>query len=173
MNYFETTTMPNKQVEFKEWDARTEPVTPTSVDFFGKAERKYAGTIDSPLDYSCVMIPRFRHHDLAGDIDQEIKVWTQNICIAYGCRLEAIDVQLDYLHWIMAIPLSKSIDSCVRILRKKTSEKVFESYPRLRLFDAPLFWALEYSIAQGKTPHSKEQIKDFILQVRKNQGYIK
>ncbi len=53
------------------------------------------------LDYACLLLPRFPHHYLTGEVLERLGEWIPQICIAYGWRLEYISVRPDYLQWIV------------------------------------------------------------------------
>jgi putative transposase len=126
------------------------------------------------LDYACLLIPRFEHHFLAGDLTERMADWMQEICVAYGWRLEHIAVRPEYLQWIVSVPPSNSPSHVMRIMRQQTSDRIFVDFPRFHKENpSGDFWAPGYLIMGGGQPLSQKLIKDFIKQTRQRQGIIR
>ena len=123
------------------------------------------------LTYACLLIPRFGSHHLTGDLAVRISEWIPNICIAYGWRLEYISVRPDYLQWVVNVPPSSSPGHLMRVMRKQTSEKIFEDFLRLKKENpSGDFWAPGYLIMGGSQPHPSKLVKDYIQSTRERQG---
>jgi REP element-mobilizing transposase RayT/DNA-binding response OmpR family regulator len=124
------------------------------------------------LDYVCLLVPRFTHHHLTGDLSERIGEWVPQICIAFGWRLEYISVRPEHLQWIANVPPATSPAYLMRILRQHTSEKIFTDFPRFKK-DNPSgdFWAPGYLIMGGSQPPPTQLIKDYIAQTRQRQGF--
>jgi REP element-mobilizing transposase RayT len=123
------------------------------------------------LSYSCLLIPRFSDHYLTGDITEDLSGWMKEICISYGWRLDAIMIRPGYLQWIMTVPLTTNPAQFMQITRQQTSRKIFDDYPRFKRKNlSGDFWALGFSITPGNQFQSAENISNFILQTRRNQG---
>lgn len=125
------------------------------------------------LTYVCLLIPRFTHHLLTGDLSERLSEWLHQICIAYAWRLEHISLRPDYLQWIVNVPPATSPGYLMRILRQQTSQKIFFEFPRFKK-DNPSgdFWALPYLIMAGTQSPSSQLIKEFIQQTRTRQGIV-
>ena len=123
------------------------------------------------LDYACLLVPRFTHHHLTGDLLERLGEWVPQICIAFGWRLEYISVRPPYLQWIVNVPPATSPGYLMRILRQHTSEKIFAEFPRYKKENpSGDFWAPGYLIMGGAQPPPAQLIKDFIAQTRQRQG---
>ena len=123
------------------------------------------------LDYACLLVPRFAHHHLTGDLSDQLSDWVPEICIAFGWRLEYISVRPGYLLWIANVAPATSPGYLMRILRQHTSEKVFSEFPRFKKENpSGDFWAPGYLIMGGSQPPPAHLIKDFISQTRQRQG---
>jgi REP element-mobilizing transposase RayT/DNA-binding NarL/FixJ family response regulator len=123
------------------------------------------------LDYACLLVPRFTHHHLIGDLSDELSEWVPNICIAFGWRLEYISVRPEHLLWIVNVPPATSPGYLMRMLRQHTSERVFSEFPRYKKENpSGDFWAPGYLILGGSQPPPAQLIKDFIAQTRQRQG---
>jgi REP element-mobilizing transposase RayT len=127
--------------------------------------------ISYELSYSCLLIPRFSDHYLAGDITGDLPRWIKEICISYGWRLGATMIRPGYLQWIISVPLTTNPAQFIRLTRQQTSQKIFEDYPRYKRKNLSVdFWAPGFSVAPGNQFQSVETVNNFILQTRRNQG---
>jgi REP element-mobilizing transposase RayT len=116
-------------------------------------------------------VPRFTLHLLVGDLSVCLSDWVQEICIAFGWRLEYISVRPEHLLWIVNVPPATSPGYLMRILRQHTSEKVFTDFPRFKKENpSGDFWAPGYLMMGGSQPPPVHLIKDFIAQTRQRQG---
>lgn len=128
-----------------------------------------SGTYD--LTYACLLVPRFSNHHLTGDLSDSLSVWMPNICVAFGWRLEHLSVRPDYLQWVVNVPPTASPGYLMRIMRKQTSEKIFDDFPRLKKENpSGDFWAPGYLIMGGSQPHPSKLVKDYINRTRERQG---
>jgi REP element-mobilizing transposase RayT/DNA-binding response OmpR family regulator len=126
------------------------------------------------LDYACLLVPRFPQHILIGDLSDRLSDWVQETCVAFGWRLEYISVRPEYLLWIVNVPPTTSPGYLMRIKRQRTSEKIFEEFPRFSKENpSGEFWAPGYLIVGGSQPPQMELIKEFIAQTRQRQGINK
>jgi REP element-mobilizing transposase RayT len=136
-----------------------------------------AETISHPsadeLVFSCLLIPRFHDHYLAGDITENLVEWMRQVCISYGWRLDAIVVRPGYLQWVMTVPLNANPAQFMRITRRHTSQKIFEDFPRYKNKNlSGEFWAPGNFVVPGNQLLTSETINKFILQTRRNQGIV-
>jgi REP element-mobilizing transposase RayT/CheY-like chemotaxis protein len=123
------------------------------------------------LDYACLLVPRFPHHHLIGDLSDRLADWLYETCIAFAWRLEFISVRPDYLLWIVNVPPPTSPAYLMRIKRQRTSEKIFDDFPRYKKENpSGDFWAPGYLIMGGSHPPPVQLIKEFIAQTRQRQG---
>jgi REP element-mobilizing transposase RayT len=123
------------------------------------------------LSYACLLIPRFSDHYLSGDITEDLPRWIQEICVSFGWRLGAIVIRPGYFQWVITVPLTANPAQFMRITRQLTSQKIFEEYPRYKRKNLSSdFWAPGFSVAPGCQFQSEENISNFIMQIRKNQG---
>jgi REP element-mobilizing transposase RayT len=123
------------------------------------------------LDYACLLVPRFTHHHLVGDLSDCLSEWVHEICIAFAWRLEYMSVRPEYMLWIVNVPPATSPGYLMRMLRQHTSEKIFTDFPRFKKENpSGDFWAPGYLIMGGSQPPPAQLIKDFIAQTRQRQG---
>jgi REP element-mobilizing transposase RayT/CheY-like chemotaxis protein len=126
------------------------------------------------LNYACLLVPRFDHHHLTGDMADRLATWVPQVCVAFGWRLEHIAVRPEYLQWVVSVPPSASPGYIMRIIRMQTSERIFKEFPRLK-DENPSgdFWAPGYLIMGGAQAHPQKLVRDFIQQTRQRQGLRK
>ena len=188
MNPFEsiTTETEEKQTEQKETQVTAPTMTPAPEakqpeEFVAsKAEAGSAldtGVFPQPfageLSYCCLLIPRFHDHYLSGDITEYLVEWMREVCISYGWRLDAISVRPGYMQWIMSVPLNANPAHFIRVIRRHTSQKIFEDFPRYKQKNiSGEFWAPGNFVVPGNQLQSPESVNNFILQTRRNQGIV-
>ena len=123
------------------------------------------------LTYACLLVPRFSTHHLTGDLSEQLSEWMPNICVAFGWRLEHLSVRPDYLQWVVNVPPTTSPGYLMRIIRKQTSAKIFDDFPRQKKENpSGDFWAPGYLIMGGSQPHPSKLVKDYIKRTRERQG---
>lgn len=197
MNSFEYSSTETEQLEVEKRDTQTvsqepgpvsvsisvpEPVTvpevevekeintegPLSIEAF---EMDAVSQISTQLTYACLLIPRFSDHYLTGDITKDLEIWMKEVCISYGWRLDAITIRPGYIQWGMTVPLTANPAQFMKIIRRQTSQKIFEDYPRFSRKNVSVdFWAPGFSVVPGSRLQSAEDINNFILQIRRQQG---
>lgn len=187
MNSFEYVSTETEQVQLEHGETQTtlRPSIPapvpetnleeenptTSVGDSEVVELESIPQISYELSYSCLLIPRFSDHYLAGDITEDLPRWMKEICISYGWRLTGIMIRPGYLQWVMSVPLTANPAQFMRITRQLTSQKILEDYPRYKRQNlSGDFWAPGFSVVPGAQFQSMESINNFILQTRRNQG---
>ena len=125
----------------------------------------------SELSFACLLIPRFSDHYLAGDITEALVEWMKQVCISYGWRLDAISIRPGYLQWVMSVPLNANPAHFMRLIRRHTSERIFEDFPRFKQKNVSgEFWAPGNCVVPGSQLQTVEQVNEFILQTRRYQG---
>jgi REP element-mobilizing transposase RayT len=128
--------------------------------------------LSSELSFSCVLIPRFSDHYLAGDIVDWLAKWMKQVCISYGWRLEALAIRPGYMQWVMHVPMNSNPAQFMRLIRRYTSEQIFEDFPRFKQKNVSgEFWAPGNLVLPGNQLQSPDQVNEFILQTRKYQGF--
>lgn len=153
---------------------RPEPETPVSQNAVSRkvvlepfSRRLY------DLSYACLVIPRFNHHRLSGDVVEFLRQTVYQICVSYGWTLDYILVRPEYLQWVISAPATTPPSRCIGTIRKLTSEKIFEDFPHYKQDNlGDDFWAPGYLLLVGSTPHPPEIIVDFIRLTRQRQGNL-
>lgn len=148
-------------------DQPPQPAAEKSVNIPPAATPQFS----SDLSFACVLVPRFSDHYLVGDIVDYLRQWMQQVCISYGWRLDAISIRPGYLQWVMQVPLNANPAQFMRVIRRSTSEKIFEDFPRFQQKNiSGEFWAPGNFVVPGNQLQTPEQVNEFILQTRRNQG---
>lgn len=125
----------------------------------------------SQLSYTCVLIPRLPKHHLTGRLGEKLSQWVQQLCLAFGWRLEGIAVRPEYLQWTVQVSPAIAPGNLVRVIRQRVSDVVFETYPALsRENPSGDFWATGYLIVGGPQPPSPRLLRDYIAETRRRQG---
>ncbi len=119
------------------------------------------------LAYSCLLTPRFESHRLTGDLAEILRGALPQVCIAYGWRLEFMEVVPDCLHWVAVVPPTEAIANHVERVRRMTSGSIFDEFPEyLRQNFSKDFWAPGYAVMAGSDRHTPEQIRSYVLTYR-------
>jgi REP element-mobilizing transposase RayT len=132
---------------------------PVAVDT-GESSPQYS----SELSFVCLLIPRFSDHYLVGDITESLVEWMKQVCISYGWRLDAIAVRPGYMQWTMRVPLTANPAHFMKLIRRHTSEKIFEDFPRFNKNLSGEFWAPGNFVISGTQLQTTENVNALILQ---------
>lgn len=135
------------------------------------AEGKALPTL-TDLVYTCILIPERPENSLSGELAELLAVWFPQYCLAFGWRLEGLAIYPEYVQWTVQLTPTISPGSVVRILRQRSSERIFERFPQLRYGAARGdFWAQGYLAVRGQEPPAGWVLRDFLNQTRQRQGY--
>jgi len=127
----------------------------------------------SELSFACVLLPRFSDHYLVGDVVDCLTDWMKQVCISYGWRLDALSIRPGYIQWVMRVPLNANPAQFMRLIRRHTSERIFEDFPRFKQKNiSGEFWAPGNFVVPGNQLQSPEQVNEFMLQTRRHQGIV-
>lgn len=123
------------------------------------------------LTYACVLIPRFPHHHLTGEMAKRLTDWITHLCVAFGWRLEMLSVRPEYMQWLVNVPPNTSPGYLMRTIREHTSRRMFVEFPETEA-DNPSgdFWAPGYLILGSPQPPPASLIQEFMQNTRTRQG---
>lgn len=128
----------------------------------------------SQINYTCVLIPRLPQHYLTGELAERLGFWVNQLCLAFGWRLEGIAIRPEHLQWTVQVSPSISPGNLVRIVRQRTSLQIFNQFAHLGDQNpSGDFWANGYLIVSGAQPPSAQLLRDYIGQTRKRQGILR
>lgn len=123
------------------------------------------------LYYTSILVPRMPDHLLKGELAHLLDETLPHLCVAFGWRLEGMMIQPDFLLWTVQISPAVTPGNLVRILRTRTSQRIFTRYPGLaRENPSGDFWAPGYLIVSGSQPPAVKLLNDFINQIRRRQA---
>lgn len=127
----------------------------------------------SQIFYTCVLIPRLPSHFLTGALGEQVSQRVQQLCLAFGWRLEGIAVRPQYMQWSVQVSPSIAPASVIRVIRQHTSSFIFEHFPALAEENpSGDFWASGYLIVSGPQPPSPRLLRDYIEETRRRQGVL-
>lgn len=125
----------------------------------------------SQIYYTCVLIPRLPQHYLTREIGDRVGQWVQQLCLAFGWRLEGIAIRPEYLQWMVQVAPSVSPANVVKVIRQRTSHYLFNAFERIRDENpSDDFWASGYLIISGAQPPAAKLLREFIVETRRRQG---
>ncbi|MFN2121106.1 MAG: transposase [Anaerolineales bacterium] len=130
---------------------------------------------DYELSYACLLIPRASDHSLNGKVAGFIKSTLQDISKTFGWRLDFIQVDSQYLQWVISAPAATPPSRCIHLIRQETSKGILGKFREFRSKDkknggSQDFWAPGYLVLVGSSPHPPEIIQEFIRMTRLQQG---
>jgi REP element-mobilizing transposase RayT len=123
------------------------------------------------LIYTFVIIPRIPLHHLDGELEKQLSQWIPDLCIAFGWKLMRLQIRPEYTLISTQVMPGVSPASVIRILRVKTSYRIFETHSRLRSQNpSGDFWAPGYLALSGVQMPDEDLIADYMQQTRTRQG---
>lgn len=123
------------------------------------------------LTYACVLIPRFPHHHLTGEMAKRLTDWITHLCVAFGWRLEMLSVRPEYMQWLVNVPPNTSPGYLMRTIREHTSRRMFVEFPETEEENpSGDFWAPGYLILGSPQPPPASLIHEFMQNTRSRQG---
>ena len=126
---------------------------------------------DYDLSYACLLIPRANEHLLTDKVDAFLQTTMRQICQFFGWRLDYVQVQPEYLQWVISAPAATPPSRCIHTIREQTSKGVLGKFRQFRDKNPHQdFWAPGYLVLVGLVPHPPEVIEEFIRLTRQQQG---
>ncbi|MGE5250916.1 MAG: IS200/IS605 family transposase [Bacteroidota bacterium] len=123
------------------------------------------------LTYACLLIPRFDTHYLKGDLIEYLREWMVRICISFNWQLDALNIQPEYMQWLLTVPAAVPPAQFIRAIRVHTSARIFAEFPKFKSENLSTdFWAPGHLVIVGNRPHSPHMINEFIRLTRQQQG---
>lgn len=124
------------------------------------------------LYYNCVLIPRIPGHRLSGELAEKVTIFVKHIFLAFGWRLESLDIDPDYIQWIANTPPSVAPGYMLHVMREHLSRFIFAEFPRLaRENPSGDFWAPGFLLVSGLKTLPAQFIDDYIGRTRQNQNF--
>ncbi len=126
------------------------------------------------LSYACLLIPRSSDHFLNGKVAGFLESTIRQISKVFGWRLDFINVQPEYLQWVVSASPATPPTRCIHMIRQETSKGILGKFREFRIKDKKAkspqdFWAPGYLVLVGSSPHPPEVIREFIRLTRLQQ----
>ena len=157
------------QLSLSGWNGSGSSITDGGVD-----SRTGSLTQNDPYvtTYVCMIAPRFEGHLLVGDLADQLHYWMKDLCISFGWQLKFIEINPNYMHWIMSVSITTYPNQFMKTVLRETSKKIFGDFPKFNHQNSSNeFWAPWYFVGVGESPYSKNSIQSFLNQIRMEQGY--
>jgi len=123
------------------------------------------------LAYSCVLIPRLPNHHLTGVLTGLLNVEMSRFCLAFGWRLEHLDIRPEFLNWVVGVTPDVSASQVIRKIREQTSALIFSEFPRLAKENpSGDFWTPGFLVIHGRRSLDGSLVQDYIQQTRARQA---
>jgi REP element-mobilizing transposase RayT/CheY-like chemotaxis protein len=123
------------------------------------------------LSYTFLLIPRFPSHYLTNNLAKKLADWIQNLCLAFGWRLDRMTIRPLYLSWSIIAPPTIAPNKIIARIRKETSKRIMKDLP-FYFQENPSndFWAPGYLLMNENFSPSKTMVTEYIKQTRRYQG---
>lgn len=155
-----------------ESDRKTQNNNDVDVQEDVQVDRGFLKHVDPYVtSYVCLLAPRFEEHLIIGDLSDWLSIWMKDICISFGWHLKFIDIKPEYLHWIMSVSINSSPMQLMKIIRRETSSKILDEFPRIRIKNLSKdFWSPWQFVRVGQVPCHQSTIQEILEDIRKHQG---
>ena len=122
------------------------------------------------LPLTCLLTPRLPGHYLRADIARELGQAMPQLCAAFAWRLEGLVIRPDHMEWRLLLSPGISPARMLRILRQRTSQRLFTHFPHLRRENpSGDFWAPGYLVVGGTRSLAEDTRREFIARTRRRQ----
>ena len=100
------------------------------------------------LQYHLVLVTKYRHRVMNGDIADAMKGYVQKYFEDRGLVIHALEVQPDHLHVIFDAPPQLELASFVNALKSGSSRIIRRDFPEeiRKFYWKPVFWSLSYFV---------------------------
>jgi REP element-mobilizing transposase RayT len=134
--------------------------------------RLESGSFDQhDLSYSCVLLPRLPDHDLIGGLKDLLKNEISRLCLAFGWRLEQLNIRPKYLHWVVGVTPDVPASTVIQHIREQTSIVLFAESSRFAKENpSGDFWAPGFLVVGGRQSLTELMVQNFIQNTRSRQG---
>lgn len=158
---------PSSHLPFLEQEAdETEKIIELEPINLTQQEPKYY------LPFTTILLPRFPNHRLTGSLGNQIETWLKDLCIAWGWRLDTIDLRPELLRFTISLSPDIAPAQAVQHLAHHLSTRILQAFPGFNE-DLPSgqFWTKSYLLTAGSDV-GKDRLSLFIETTRKEQGLV-
>jgi DNA-binding response OmpR family regulator/REP element-mobilizing transposase RayT len=123
------------------------------------------------LSYSCVLLPRLPDHILTEGLKDLLKNEISRLCLAFGWRLEQLNIQPKFLHWVVGVTPDVAASTVIQHIREQTSAVLFaESSRYTKENPSGDFWAPGFLVTGGRQSLTESMVRNFVQNTRSRQG---
>ncbi len=114
------------------------------------------------IEYHFVWVTKYRYHMLTGELALRVRELVRQICERLEIQILRGVVSKDHVHILVSAPPNISASEMMRLIKGRTSIKIFEEYPHVKKrYWGRHFWARGYfSVTAGEL--TKEMIKEYL-----------
>jgi REP element-mobilizing transposase RayT len=130
---------------------------------------------DYEFSYACLLVTRASDPSLSGKVAGFLRSTLENIAKTFGWRMDFIQVDAEYMQWVISAPAGTPPSNCIRLIRQQTTKGVQSKFREFRSKDKKNggmldIWAPGYLVLVGRSPHPPDIIQEFIRMTRLKQG---
>lgn len=123
---------------------------------------------EADMGFTCLWLPRDPGQELGGDFAADLRDWVAEISIERGWRVDAIEVDADFIAVSLCVPQKTPPDDVITHLMDETTHRTAALYPELIDGYQPL-WADGYYLVMPPRDLSDREIARFITYQRQAQ----
>ncbi len=114
------------------------------------------------LNYHLIWCVKYRHTILTHQIGDRIKEIISEIACEQGCRITAIETDVDHVHVLIQLKPSHQLSKIMQLFKGRTARIIFQEFPQLknRLWGGHLWSPAYYAATVGGAP--LETIKKYV-----------
>jgi putative transposase len=115
------------------------------------------------LQYHLVLVTKYRHPVITGDIKLWLKQYTGSYFNERSCTIQELECMPDHIHILFDAPPQINIAEFVNAYKSASSRRLRQEYPEelRQYYWKPYFWSLSYFIATV-SDRSTEAVKNYI-----------
>lgn len=116
------------------------------------------------LEYHLVVVTKYRHPVLDGDIKDFLLAMTRELFCVWKCKILAVNTDLDHIHILFSAPPQVQLSKLVNNYKTVTSRKLRKRFGNTLkpYYWKPYFWSDSYFIC-CISDRAEEAVKQYIL----------
>lgn len=122
------------------------------------------------LPFSAVLVPFLQTHRLDETLAEKVRIWVQDICIAWGLRAEGVQTSPDFLRLTLNLSPDTAPSTAIHHLASALSKQILATNPNFsKDLPSDQFWAKHYLLIAGEEIGT-ERIQTFVEATRQDPG---
>ena len=115
------------------------------------------------LQYHLVLVTKYRHPVITGDIEKRLIDYTQQYFKDRDCVIQAMECMPDHIHILFDAPPQINLADFVNAYKSASSRRIRSEFPeKLRpYYRKPYFWSLSYFLGTV-SERTTEAVKKYI-----------